>query len=293
MKNKNFSEKIFRFYRIAYPILSLVLAIIIFASVIVIAKDLKENKNNVVEEPHVCPTETINKIYIEFPLTTDYPPFIETTDETKLLELISMYEDRERAAVNILSAARELGYEDVHPVIQLAKWEITTAVEMQIKYQKVYDSLNVFPWEEQMEEYPIATSIWAFLKDLGYNDHVCAGILGNIMAEVGGDTLAIQPYLYGRDNGYYGICQWSKKYYPEIQGADFDAQLEYLRDTIKKEIDVFGHLHYEGFNYNKFIALEDSEAAALAFARTYERCNPIYHMKRLDNALVAYNYFVS
>jgi hypothetical protein len=292
MKNKSFSEAIFCFYRIIYPILSLALAITIFVSVIVIAKDLKENKNNVVEEPHICPTETINKIYVEFPLTTDYPEFVETENEAELLELMDMYFTREKAANQILIAARELGYKDSHPIIQLAKWELNTAVEMQVKYQEVYDSLNPSIWEEKMNEYPTATTIWLYLKELGYNDYVCAGIMGNIMAEVGGHTLDIQPHLYGRDNGYYGICQWSKKYYPEIHGASFNEQLDFLRDTIQKEINSFGHFHYEGFNYTLFLQLEDVEDAALAFARTYERCNPTYHARRVDNALIAFEYFV-
>ena len=41
------------------------------------------------------------------------------------------------------------------------------------------------------------------MKELGWNDYVCAGIVGNLMAEVGGQTLNIDPQL---GNSYYGIC---------------------------------------------------------------------------------------
>ena len=41
------------------------------------------------------------------------------------------------------------------------------------------------------DEYPEAYKIWHYLKKLGYNDYVCAGIMGNIMAECGGQTLNI------------------------------------------------------------------------------------------------------
>ena len=41
------------------------------------------------------------------------------------------------------------------------------------------------------DKYPEAYKIWHYLKKLGYNDYVCAGIMGNIMAECGGQTLNI------------------------------------------------------------------------------------------------------
>ena len=40
-------------------------------------------------------------------------------------------------------------------------------------------------------KYSQATQVWNGLKALGLNDYVCAGIMGNIMAEVGGQTLDI------------------------------------------------------------------------------------------------------
>ena len=43
--------------------------------------------------------------------------------------------------------------------------------------------------KQKYNEYPVATEIWMFLKNCGYNDYVAAGILGNMMAEVGGNTL--------------------------------------------------------------------------------------------------------
>ena len=40
-----------------------------------------------------------------------------------------------------------------------------------------------------MKEYPAATVIWITLKEEGFSDEVIAGIIGNLMAEVGGQTL--------------------------------------------------------------------------------------------------------
>lgn len=141
-------------------------------------------------------------------------------------------------------------------------------------------------------EYPVATEIWNYLKNLGYNDYVCAGILGNMMAEVGGQTLDIQYWLYNPSGDYYGCCQWSMYYFPEIGGADLKTQLDFLRDTIKLNIDMFGNNYQQGFNYDKFLTLTDERAAALAFADCYERGAPQYNQSRINNATVAYNYFV-
>ena len=142
------------------------------------------------------------------------------------------------------------------------------------------------------QQYPIATTIWKYLKNLGYNDYICAGILGNMMAEAGGQTLNIQPYLLDESEFYYGICQWSKEYHPQAYGTELDFQLNYLYNTIQKEFNVFGHLYYSGFSYTSFLNLDDASAAALAFAKVYERCGSQYYNIRQRNAIKAYNYFV-
>lgn len=285
MKIKKFSERLYKFFEDIFIFLFLG-----FWAILMIANIIQSNRPAPsTEEQHKCPT---TKVELQFPDVFNPPAFIETVDKEELYELIQMFEDREYAAVAMLTSAYELGYDEDHPVVRLAKKEADYATEMQIKYREIYETLEFEFWNTRMEENPVATSIWLYLKSLGYNDYICAGILGNIMAEVGGDTLDIQPYLYDKDKGYYGICQWSSKYYPDIQGADLNTQLSFLKDTIENEIDTFGHFHSEDFNYRKFIALEDIETAALAFARTYERCSPIYHTQRANNALVAYNYFV-
>ena len=141
------------------------------------------------------------------------------------------------------------------------------------------------------EEYEVARYIWDYFKSLGWNDAVCAGIMGNLMSEVGGQTLDIQYWLYGKGN-HYGMCQWSLKYYPTIEGADLDTQLEFLKSNIEYEINTFGYNYQKGFNYKKFLQLEDEKQAALAFAKAYERCGGGGYTRRQKNATKAYNYFV-
>ena len=129
------------------------------------------------------------------------------------------------------------------------------------------------------------------MKDLGWNDYVCAGIMGNLMAEVGGQTLDIQYWLQG--NGYYGMCQWNKAYRSGVWGADLTGQCDFLRDTIKYEIDTFGYAYKKGFNLNSFLALSNERDAALAFAKCYERCGSGTYTIRQNNAEKAYDYFVN
>ena len=147
---------------------------------------------------------------------------------------------------------------------------------------------------EKSGEYPVATQVWRYMKEeLGWNDYVCAGVMGNMMAEVGGQTLNLQPYLYGHSGAnYYGLCQWSSRYYPSIQGADVDAQLDFLASTVKKELNTYGYLFRSGLDYEAFCNLTDAEDAAMAFAKAYERCGSGSYGVRQRNAIKAYNYFV-
>ena len=141
-----------------------------------------------------------------------------------------------------------------------------------------------------MKKYPVATEVWLYMKDLGWSDSVCAGIMGNMMSEVGGKTLKLDPNLYYKDT-YYGICQWSKKYYPQIWGRSLEEQCHFLRDTIKKELDTYGKLYVTGMNYEKFLQMEDCSEAALCFAQAYERCSSGGYAARQNNAKIAYRFF--
>lgn len=137
-------------------------------------------------------------------------------------------------------------------------------------------------------EYPVATYVWNYLKELGYNDYVCAGIMGNLMIETGGYTLNLDPYAY--DGDYYGICQWSAYYCPGIQGADLDTQLNYLANTIEYEINVYGFNYSSTMDYNEFLQMADAGEAAKVFGQCYER--GAGSDVRAECAYAAYAYFV-
>ena len=144
---------------------------------------------------------------------------------------------------------------------------------------------------EVEDEYFYAREIWEYLRyEMGLNKYCAAGIMGNIMTECGGQTLNIQPYITN-SSGHYGICQWSLKYFPEIRNADLDTQLEFLKSTIKWILNDYGDRYYSGFNYEKFIAIQDEREAAKAFAHAYEGCGNYCAPRRLDHATEALRYF--
>lgn len=225
----------------------------------------------------------------------------EFTDENlstyTMAQLQILIEDaraRQAVAHELAESARKLGWLEESEPIESAKaewWNAQVAIEVyDARYQELYIEAEEAKWATKAAEYPAATQIWCYMKDLGWNDYVCAGIMGNLMAEVGGQTLDIQYWLYG--SNYYGMCQWNKAY-SNIWGADLETQCDYLRDTVKYEIDTFGYAYAKGFNLNSFLAMTNERDAAKAFAKCYERCASSTYNIRMNNAEKAYNYFVN
>jgi len=201
--------------------------------------------------------------------------------------LIAEQEEKMAAAHQMAEAARTLGYEEDHDVIQLAgqEWQEANALKQE------YEEEQLAVWEAKRNAYPNATYIWEFLQAQGYNDYVCAGIIGNIMVEVGGNTLAIQPNL--SSSVYAGMCQWSLKYYPQTKGMSLEDQCNFLVSTVEEEFTSFGSSYKKGFSYESFCGLTSCREAALAFAKCYERCGSGTYALRQSCAEIAYNYFVS
>lgn len=159
--------------------------------------------------------------------------------------------------------------------------EIKLAVTSDIEHYRLWET-----------EYYYATRTWMFLKQKGYSDVIASAIIGNIMVEVGGNTLDIDPYLYDAATGrYYGLCQWSLKHRPGVDGISFEEQLDYLISDIEKEFKAFGFCYKKGFTYNDFISMTDPAEAALAFAKVYERCASFSYKLRKPAAKQAFEYF--
>lgn len=142
-------------------------------------------------------------------------------------------------------------------------------------------------WEQ---EYYYAAKTWEFFMQRGYKEAVVAGIIGNMMIETSGGTLALKPHVYGK--GHYGLCQWSLYYRPNVADMPFESQLVYLENDLEKEFNTFGFCYKQNFGYEEFLALDDPAAAAKAFAKVYERPGDGTYSIRQNAAITAYNYFV-
>jgi hypothetical protein len=143
-------------------------------------------------------------------------------------------------------------------------------------------------WEQ---EYYYATNTYKFLRQRGYNHAVTCGIIGNMMIETAGGTLMLNPTIYNPTRSFYGLCQWSLYYRPEVAGISFEEQLEYLDMYMYKEFDTFGFCYKKDFTYEDFLTLEDPAEAALAFAKVYERCASGSYNLRKTAAITAHEYF--
>ena len=149
-------------------------------------------------------------------------------------------------------------------------------------------SNKIQQWEE---EYYYATKVWEHLRQKGFSQEVTCAIIGNMMIETSGGSLDLNPTIYSPSGNYYGLCQWSKKYYPEAHGLSFEQQLEFLLNNIEWEINTFGKNYEAGFKYEDFLTMDDPAEAALAFAKSYERCGPASYEMRQEAAEKAYEYF--
>ena len=142
------------------------------------------------------------------------------------------------------------------------------------------------PTTQATGKYSQATQVWNSLKALGLNDYVCAGIMGNIMAEVGGQTLDISGWsrYSSTSSGYYGICQWAgvrKQRLLNDFGTTLEAQIKFL------SVELFEVIP----KGNSFYNMQDEKEAALYFAKYYERCGSGSYSVRQSNATKALDYF--
>lgn len=247
--------------------------------------------------PIVKAVETQEENFSIARISSFYDENLNNYSYEELNGLIEEQKNIQTKAAALAAQARQLGWPETSDAIVLAQNEWANAQVIINYYSPALEekSENEYnkKWEQKKSEYPVATEIWLYMKDLGWNDYICAGILGNMMTEAGGQTLNIQYNIYNPSKNFYGICQWGKKYYPEVIGKNLEYQCNFLKDTIKYEINTFGSKYQKGFNFNSFLALSDEKSAALAFAKCYERCDSGSYSLRQKNATVAYNYFVN
>lgn len=210
--------------------------------------------------------------------------FVDSTTE------IAIQRSRQDHAHQMAECARALGYSEEHMIIQTAKQEWYASADL------IQASLKEeAAWNTKFEEHPYATYVWLFLtRQLGYSNEVAAGIVGNMMIEVGGGgTLDLQYWAYGSNGFYYGICQWGKTWFPEVRGMDLIGQCEYLASNIETQINAFGQAYGKGNAFSEFLQSTSCRDAALMFAKWYEACDSGSYGMRQNCAEKAYEYFVT
>lgn len=215
------------------------------------------------------------------------------SDIAHIENIIADQEQIMNVAHEMANSARKLGYDEDHSVILLAQEEYRNAHALLLGYENVIEELTrefENRYIQHSIEYPNATYVWKYLKQQGYSDYVCAGILGNMMSEVGGQTLKLQPTAIN-PTGYYGICQWNKNH-TKVWNTTLEKQCEYLVKTMESEFNTYGSKYKKDFDYEEFCNLKSAKKAALAFAKCYERCSSKSYNQREKNAQVAYEYFV-
>lgn len=150
------------------------------------------------------------------------------------------------------------------------------------------DIQHYLKWEK---EHYYAAKVWEYFMQRGFSSEVVCAIIGNMMIETSGGSLNLNPTIYSPGKSYYGLCQWSQKYYPETKGLSFTEQLEYLFKSMEEEFNTFGKKYRKNFNYADFLEMTDTAEAALAFAKAYERCGSGSYKMRQSAAIIAFEYF--
>lgn len=147
-------------------------------------------------------------------------------------------------------------------------------------------------------EYPEAQLIWNTMISWGWTPETCAGIIGNMMAEIGGGTLNLSNWNTNGGCGY-GLIQWTSGRRSTIKGRygsypTIEQQLIFMRDelfgTNNTRQQVSSSVLNRIMNTN---GNETPESIAFCFASNYERCASRYRARRQGYARIAYEYFMN
>jgi hypothetical protein len=147
-------------------------------------------------------------------------------------------------------------------------------------------------------KFPEAQLIWDTMISWGWTPETCAGIIGNMMAEVSGGTLDLSNWNSNGGCGY-GLIQWTggrrtaiKERYGEY--PNIKQQLDFMKD------ELFGTNNTTKQVNNKVLDIimnkdgtQTPESIAFAFASYYERCAQQYREMRKGYARIAYEYFMN
>ena len=221
---------------------------------------------------------------------------VEPTTHDEANSLLDEATKRQETAQMVLDGLIELGYEPDHPAIVMAYAELENRTADVAYYQeKQVEWEEIHKWEVRASEYPVATQVWLYMKEeFGWSDTVCAGIMGNMMAECGGCWTSDLDWDVSSSSGY-GMIQWlggRKQQLFNIYGSSpsIEDQLNFMKDELYGTNGVTKQV--TDSQLDKIINADSPEDCAYAFACYFERCGEGHRWVRRDYARRAYDYFV-
>ena len=201
----------------------------------------------------------------------------------------------QETAKSVLKGLITLEYSEDHPAVTMMKTHIEDLdkdIQYYQEFQKKFEEIH--KWEVRASEYPVATQVWQYMKnEFKWSDIVCAGIIGNMMAECGGCWTSDLHWQSNSSHGL-GMIQWIggrrnsiiKKY---GNNPTVEEQLLFMRDELYGTNGVRRQVSEEQFNM--IMNAQTPEECAFAFATYYERCAEQYRAPRRGYAKRAYDYF--
>ena len=235
----------------------------------------------VVEDPEPLPPSAVEVIEVE-----------EDTEEIVLLSI-------DEIAKEVIEGKWGNGDERKAALIEAGyDYEAVQAKVIELTPPPVETKPAAAPSKLPTGNYPEAQLIWDTMISWGWTPETCAGIIGNMMAEIGGGTLDLSDWNSNGGCGY-GLIQWTggrrsllkSRYgsYPNIE-----QQLIFMRD------ELFGtnntRQQVSSSVLNKIMNTsgnETPESIAFCFASNYERCASQYRARRQGYARIAYDYFMN
>lgn len=287
------------------------IAIIICACVVAIAMTITVFAQGTASADYNEPVATISEAYI--PSEPSIPKTTIPEEEVIILEVVEvervepatldeankLLEDaifRKDTAITVYEGLLLLGYVEEHSAVVMAKNNVVLAEEDFTYYMEHQAILQEEEnWRVRASEYPVATQAWLYMKnELGFSDIVCAGIMGNMMAECGGCWTSDLDWDVSSSSGF-GMIQWlggRKNQLFSIYGSNpsVEDQLNFMKDELYGTNGVTKQV--TDSQLDKIINAETPEDCAYAFACYYERCGEGHRWVRRDYARRAYEYFV-
>ena len=270
-------------------IIILITAFLCIVSAVVVVATSENATNISVDVATVETTEfiDINELINNHFKTIDYQTFTTSTDVKNAIDCIDEYCVSLRAVVQEISEAEPYFSNEIQRV-----------EEIKVLYENDYTVLfaEEEKWRKCAEEYPEATQIWLYMKnEFEWTDTVCAGIIGNMMAECGGQTLAGLSNWDTNGSSGYGLIQWigSRRKLIEARYGTYptiEEQLLYMRDEMFGTNGVKQQISER--QLQSIMNGESVSAVAANFAKYFERPASTDYSIRQKNAQKAYEYFV-